>query len=168
MLKDLRTILFRFIILLVFQVVVLNHLHIGGYFNPYVYVWFILFLPYRIHPSLLLLLSFLTGIVVDLFAGTLGMHAFACVVTGYVRYLMLKSATATEHDRGRFPSMRKAGFKWFFHYTASLVIVHHLCLFIAESADFGDLPSALLRAMCSAVLTVAFILACEILFSESA
>lgn len=166
MFKDIRTILFRFVILIFFQVVVLNHIHIGGLCNPYVYVWFILFLPYRIHPSLLLLLSFATGLIIDLFTQTIGMHTFACVLTGYLRHLMQKSATASEHDRGRFPSLHKAGFKWFFNYTATLVLAHHCCLFLIETFAWADFGLALVRAFFSAVLTVAFIFACEILFTE--
>lgn len=166
MLKDIGTIAFRFVILILVQIFLLNHFNIGGLFNPYIYIWFILFLPYRIRPALLFLLSFLLGITIDLFSQTLGMHAFACLLTAFVRYKMLQRSTASEHDRGRFPSLKKAGGKWFFQYAFVLVVTHHLSLFWIESFCWADLPYATLRALCSAVLTLFLIYFCEFFSSQ--
>ena len=67
-------------ILILLQVLLFNNIQFSGYVNPYVYVMFILILPVEIPSWLLLLLSFMTGIVIDLFSGTPGMHSSATVL----------------------------------------------------------------------------------------
>lgn len=163
MFKDILILSARFVLLVFLQIIVLNHVQMGGFCNPYLYVWFLLFLPYRIFPTLLLLLAFLLGMTIDLSCGTAGMHAFACVAAAFVRYLYLKNSTATEHDRGRFPSMQKSGFSWYVHYAALIILVHHLALFWIESFAWGDLLPATGRALCSAIMTLLLVICCELL-----
>ena len=46
-------IIFRFILLVAVQVIVLNNIRLGGYINPFIYVLFIMQLPVRIPKTLL-------------------------------------------------------------------------------------------------------------------
>lgn len=68
---------------------VLNKIEIGGilngYFNPFLYIMFILMLPVNINKVLLLFIAFLTGLTIDIFSGTPGMHASACLVLAFIR-----------------------------------------------------------------------------------
>ena len=79
----------RFFILIATQVFLLKNI---GYYNlsiPYLYVLFILLLPFGIPNGLLFLLSFLTGLSVDIFYDTLGLNALACTVMAFVRVLFI-------------------------------------------------------------------------------
>jgi len=58
----------RFIFLVFFQVLILNHINLGGFINPYFYVYFILLLPFITPKWLLLVSAFLIGIFIDLFS----------------------------------------------------------------------------------------------------
>jgi len=62
----------RFIFLVLFQVWILNNLRVGGYINPYFYIYFVLLLPFSAPKWLLLVSSFLLGISIDLFMNTRG------------------------------------------------------------------------------------------------
>jgi len=53
--------------------------------NPYIYILFILLLPANTNRSLLLIIAFFTGLTVDFFAHTLGLHAAASVFIAYLR-----------------------------------------------------------------------------------
>ena len=90
MIIEILKIIFRFIILIAVQVLVLNHVEISGYINPFLYVLFILMLPIRIPRLFLLVIAFATGLCVDLFSNTAGMHAAACVLMAYFRPGWLK------------------------------------------------------------------------------
>ena len=57
----------RFIVLVLFQVLVLNNIQFSGYVNPFMYVLFILLLPFETPRWLLLLSGFLLGLSVDIF-----------------------------------------------------------------------------------------------------
>ena len=57
----------RFVILVFIQVAILNNIQISGFINPYVYVLFILLLPFETPNWVLLVLSFFLGLSVDIF-----------------------------------------------------------------------------------------------------
>ncbi|HNW56649.1 MAG TPA: rod shape-determining protein MreD, partial [Bacteroidales bacterium] len=58
-----------FILLMLLQILVFDNIQISGYINPYIYVMFILILPFEIPSWLLLLISFAAGFIMDLFSG---------------------------------------------------------------------------------------------------
>jgi rod shape-determining protein MreD len=72
-----------FIILILLQVLLFNNIQFSGYINPYVYIMLILLLPVEIPAWSLLLISFFTGLTVDFFTGTPGMHASATLLSGF-------------------------------------------------------------------------------------
>ena len=59
----------RFLVLLCTQVLVLDNINLFGYVEPMLYIWFILLLPIKTPKWLVLILSFLMGFCVDIFAG---------------------------------------------------------------------------------------------------
>lgn len=84
----------RFVFLVLFQVLVLKQLVIGP-IGPYsmdviVFPLFILLLPVRTTRELLLLLGFVTGILVDMFYDSWGVHASACVFLAFARPAILR------------------------------------------------------------------------------
>src|ERR1043166_5543145 len=80
----------RFILLVLFQVLVIKNIELGRFINPFVYVLFIIVLPFETPKWMLLLIPFLTGITIDMFYDTSGMHAAACVFMAYIRPGVLK------------------------------------------------------------------------------
>ncbi len=148
-----------FILLIALQLLIFSNIEFSGYVNPYIYVMFILILPLAIPSWLLLLLSFLTGFVIDLFSGTLGLHAFATVLAGFVRPWVLSLNVAIESAEGEIsPSIYKGGFQWFLAYTLIIVLVHHLALFYIEIFSFRHFFHTLLRVLLSTAVTTFFIM----------
>jgi rod shape-determining protein MreD len=151
-----------FIILLLLQVLLFNNIQFSGFVNPYIYVLFILLLPVEIQSWLLLILSFFTGLIVDIFSGTIGMHAGATVLAGFVRPYILRIISPRDgYEAGASPSMQVYGFRWFLIYTSLVVLVHHFMLFYLEVFRFTDFLRTLLRVLLSSIFTISFILLAE-------
>ncbi len=151
-----------FILLILLQVVFFNNIQFSGYVNPYVYIMFILLLPVEIPSWILLLLSFITGIIVDFFSGSPGMHTSATVLAGFVRPYVLSIVSPRDGYEGRSePSMLDYGFRWFLIYTVLIVLVHHTALFYLEVFRFSDFFRTFLRVLLSSFFTVTFILLLE-------
>ena len=74
-----------FVFLILFQVLVLNNLHLSIYLNPYAYILFILILPFETPGWLVLSLGFVLGLIMDAFCNTLGMHSVATVLLAFLR-----------------------------------------------------------------------------------
>ena len=151
-----------FLILILLQVLVFNNIQFSGYVNPYVYVMFILLLPVEIPQWLLIIISFFTGLTVDFFTGTTGMHAGATVMAGFVRPYILRFISPRDgYEPGANPSMGIYGFRWFLFYTILMVTVHHFLLFFLEVFRFTGFFHTMLRVILSSVFTVTFILLAE-------
>ncbi len=151
-----------FILLILLQVLVFNNIQFSGYVNPYVYILFILLLPMEIPSWLLLLSSFLMGIMIDFFSGSPGVHTSATVLAGFVRpYVLSLVAPRDGYEQGSDPSMFNYGFRWFASYTLLIVLIHHTALFYLEVFRFTGFFRTLLRVILSTIFSMTFILLLE-------
>ena len=121
----------RFILLLLIQVVICNHINFLGYINPYVYIIFIFLFPVREERLLFLFISFMLGLLVDLFSDSGGVHAAAAVSLAYARPLLLKSSFGMlyEHQSIKFNTTEIGSL---LSYITIGTILHHLILFSLE------------------------------------
>lgn len=142
--------LFCFVGLLLLQVFVLNNLRIGGYINPFIYVLFVLSLPFNVPGWLLLGGSFAAGYIIDLFVNTPGMHTAATVFMAFLRPWVIRwYYPHTDFLPGDYPNLNYMGISSFFGYALVLVFIHHLSLFTLELMNFRDFHLTLLRTVMS-------------------
>jgi len=145
----------RMIFLVLFQVIILNNVALGGFINPYLYVMFILMLPFETPKWLLLISAFVLGISLDLFSDTAGIHAAACVFMAFARPGVLNLVSSRqEYELGIQPIIRDLGFKWFLSYALILVVIHHILLFYLEVFSFREFFQTFFRALLSIVFTM--------------
>ncbi len=151
-----------FILLVLLQVLLFNNIRFSGYVNPYIYIMFILLLPVEIPAWLLLIISFFTGLIIDFFSGSPGMHTAATVLAGFVRPFVLRVISPRDgYEPGSDPSMITYGFRWFLIYTFIIVLFHHTALFYLEVFRFTDFFRTLLRVLLSSLFSGTFILLLE-------
>lgn len=151
-----------FILLILSQVLIFSNIQFSGYINPYIYVMFILLLPIEIPSWLLLILSFITGLIMDFFSGSPGMHSSASLLAGFVRPYVLRLVSPRDgYEPNSDPSMIIYGFRWFLIYTSLVVLVHHTALFYLEVFRFADFFRTMLRVLLSSFFTTAFIVLIE-------
>ncbi|MBC7758013.1 MAG: rod shape-determining protein MreD [Phormidesmis sp. FL-bin-119] len=155
----------RFILLLATQVFLLKN---TGYYNlsvPYLYILFILLLPFNIPNGLLFLLAFISGITVDVFYDTLGLHALACSVMAFVRIVYISITVQRDgFDNEPEPRLGIMGFRWFVFYAVILAFFHHLVLFTFEAFRISEFGFTIIRVLLSALLSTILILVAEFLF----
>ncbi len=150
------------IILTLLQILLFNNIQFSGYVNPYVYIMVILLLPAITPHWLLLIVSFVTGLIIDLFSGSPGMHTSATVLTGFSRPYVLRIISPRDgYESGPDLSMKDYGLRWFFIYTATIVLIHHTVLFYLEVFSFTGFFRTLLRILLSSIFTIGFILLIE-------
>lgn len=157
----------RFILLISSQVFLLKNI---GYYNlsiPYLYILFIMLLPFGIPNAILFLLAFLTGITIDIFYDSLGLNAIACTVMAFVRVVFISLTVQKDgFDNEPEPSLGIMGFRWFVFYAIILTFFHHLILFSFETFKFSELGFTLLRVIMSTFFTVVLILITEFAFFQ--
>ncbi|MDD4108631.1 MAG: rod shape-determining protein MreD [Prolixibacteraceae bacterium] len=143
-----------FVFLVIIQILILNQVQFSGYINPYFYLLFILLLPATAQPWLVLLSSFLIGIVIDAFSNTMGIHAAASVFAGYIRPAVIRVISTRDEEYNEYPGLQQNKFSWFLLYTSVIVLSHHLILFYLEVFSFNHFFITLLRVLLSSVFTI--------------
>ncbi|MEI7660674.1 MAG: rod shape-determining protein MreD [Bacteroidota bacterium] len=160
-----RTVFFnviRFFFLVFLQVLILNHINLGGYINPYFYIYFILLMPFGIPGWLLLVTSFFLGISVDIFTNTIGLNAAACVIMAFFRpFVITTISSGPESLIGDTPSLRNQGIKWFLYYSIILVLIHHFALFYLEIFRLSEFGATLVRVFLSSAFTLLLVFISE-------
>lgn len=159
MIKDLLKYLLQFVILVLTQLLIFNNVELSGFINPYVYILFILLLPFEVPKFILLIAAFLTGLVIDLFMGTPGVHSTATLLMAFARPGVLSIFSPREgYQSGTLPRLQQFGLEWFAKYAILLVIIHHFTLFYLEVLTFQHFFSTFLRALLSTMLTSVILL----------
>lgn len=160
--------LLRFALLMLLQVLVLDHLDVAnGYMVPYLYVLFLLMLPFELPTWAQLLIGAFTGLLMDVFSSTPGMHMSACVVMMFARAHLLDLIAPREgYEYGLRPTVPRMGLAWFLTYAGLLIALHHLWLFFVEMYTFDRFFGTFFRALFSAVFTLALCMLAQFLTSS--
>ncbi len=167
MVSDFVRNLIYFIVFVLIQVLFLNHIHFLRMATPFLYVYFLLKLPNRMPRSQMLFLSFITGLTIDAFTNTPGMHAAACTLIGFIREPLIQLLTGKDLPEGIYPSFRVFGYGGFFRYTFVIVVIHHIVLFLIESLSLFDPLFLAIRISGSIVMTILLVFAVEAFNLES-
>lgn len=133
---------------------------------PILYYLFILWLPFRIGRSALLLVCFALGISMDFFTKTPGMHAFASVFIGYLRPYLIGFLMPQEGLDFNFkePSVQSMGIIPYISFAFILTVVHHFCLFSIQAFQFGDIVYLIVKTSVSVLISLVLILTVELVF----
>lgn len=149
----------RFVLLIILQVAVFKNI---GYYNIatlFPYILIILLLPTGISNLLLFVLAFLTGLTVDAFYDSMGVHAAACVALAWFRIFFHKiTLEVDEQDSFNTPSWGNMGFKWFSTYMVLGTLIHHLVLFFVEVFSFKNFLYTVASTFFSSLFTIVVIL----------
>ena len=160
--------LLRFVLLVFMQVFLLKNITLYNLSTPYLYILFILLLPFETPNLLLFLLAFILGITVDAFYNTPGLHAAACVVLAFVRVLFISITVQKDgFDNEPEPSLSLMGFRWFFTYALVLTVLHHFFLFNLEVFRLDEIQYTLSRVVLSSIFTVFLMLMSGLIFYRS-
>ncbi|GAB1462529.1 rod shape-determining protein MreD [Pedobacter sp.] len=162
-----RTILiniFRWIVLLGVQIFLLRNMTFYNLSTPFIYVLFILVLPFQTPNLLLYVIAFITGLTLDTFYDTVGVHTSACVALTFVRILFIAVSLNRDAIDEPEPSLGNMGFRWFSLYAVLCIFAHHLVLFFLEAFKFTSLAYTLGRTLLSVVFTIFTVLLVEFIF----
>lgn len=165
MLNEIIRNIVRFAILVGIQVLVIKNIELGRFINPFIYVLFIIGLPFETPKWLLLFSAFAMGITIDLFYDTAGMHAAACVFIAYLRPGLLKLFSPRDgYEFGTQPTIQYLGIPWFLSYSGILIVLHHLILFYIEVFRFSEFFSTFFRVIVSSLFTILLVVISQYLF----
>ncbi|MDC0950578.1 rod shape-determining protein MreD [Flavobacteriaceae bacterium] len=155
----------RFIALVLLQVLICNQMNFLGSINPYIYILFILIYPVKNNRLSFILISFVLGILIDIFIDTGGAHAAASVTIAYMRPVFLKFSfgAAYEYQAIKF---NDADLLPRVIYFTLLILIHHFILFILIIFDNSKAGMVVSNALSTGLFTLFLALTLTALFSR--
>ncbi|MEM9916453.1 MAG: hypothetical protein AAF990_00070 [Bacteroidota bacterium] len=159
----------RFIGITLFQVLLLKGASPSwenfNYIQIFLYPVFIMLLPLRTPNTLVIFLGFVTGLAVDLFYDSVGVHASACVFMAFIRPAIL----ALVEPRGGYnvnhsPTKRRFGIGWFTIYSSCLMFAFLFWYFSVEAFTFYYFWDILLRTLSSFLVSMVFVVIYQYIF----
>jgi hypothetical protein len=157
--------IFRFLLLILLQVLVIQNINLTSYIILLPYIMVIIIMPFETNKLLVLFLSFLLGVCFDYFFDSSGLHASACSLLGFSSHYVLKYISPRDgYDNAVQPSVEEMGLEWFLRYAGTLVIIHHFALFYLEVFRFSEFFYTLLRVCLSSIGTFGLIYLIQFLF----
>ena len=154
---------FRFVGLVLLQVLVFSRMNFLEFINPMVYILYLYWYPVRENKTLLIISAFALGMAIDIFSDTLAMHTIACLVTVFFRQPIMRFVFGVNMEFQNFRLSNSTRVQQF-TFLAFLIGVHHLVFFSLEIFSLTNLLLILKRVVltgfgtfvCSALLASLF------------
>lgn len=155
-----------FIVLIVLQVLVCNHIMLFHLATPFIFIFLILRLPIGISRVLLLSVAFMMGFLVDLFSDTPGVNSLAATLLAAVRDPVF-FAYVPRDDKSKqiTPSLAGIGWQSYFKYALTMSAIFCFLVFTIEFFTFAGIEDIILMTLASSVLTLAVLIAVDSLIS---
>jgi len=157
----------RFVLFIFVQVYVLDKIpHLHKFITPYIYYLFILWLPFSISRQWLLITGFVTGLTLDYFSMTPGLHAAACTLVAYVRPFIINILTPRDSSEFNYKEPSPLAMQWtpYAVYVFILTLLHHGYLVLLEWLSFGSFLDFLIKVVATTGISLLLIFTVELLF----
>jgi hypothetical protein len=152
--------LVSFFVLILLQILIFNNLGISSLdIVPAFFVLYVLFLPFEIPKWIILLSSFLLGLIIDIFSDTSGLNASATALIAYFRpFILLYMAPRGGYDTGTLPRVQYLGIAWFVRYSLTLIFIHQFAFYFLENFGFHDFLRVIVKVFIGSIYSFLLIL----------
>jgi len=141
-----------FVIIIILQVGVFNNMNLYEIINPSLYL--IIFLLYRttFNKTLLILLGFVTGVIIDLTAQTYGCHTIATITICFARGLLENYFFGVNSNLPKaMISGTRLGNRLFFF--LSIIFIHQLIYFSLIFLSFSFINTIIFYTLLNSIIT---------------
>jgi hypothetical protein len=153
-----------FILIQVYVLSKIPHLH--RFITPYLYYLPLLWLPFSLSRGGLLIIGFITGLTLDYFLMTPGLHAAACVLVAYVRPFIIDILTPKDNAEFNYREPSPKAMQWtpYAFYVFVLTLLHHGYMVFLEWLSFGSFLDFIIKVICTTGISLLLIFTVELLF----
>lgn len=121
-------------------------------------------LPIALPTFIVFLIAFISGLIVDGFYGSIGVHASACLWMAASRILVIKFLEPKSgYSIHQKPVASQLGMYWFLQYSGILCFVYLFIYFTLEIFTFVYFGEILLKSICSFVISMLVIFLYQLL-----
>ena len=150
-----------FVILIVAQVLLFNHIHLFGYATAYIYLLFVLKMPRFATRNEQMLWAFALGLIVDMFDNTPGINAAAATALAFTRNYILAMFTPNGMSEDFVPGTKVMRWSAYIGYAAISTTLFCIVLFLLELFTLARPMHLVISVISSTLLTLLFVTVIE-------
>ena len=157
--------IFQFFLLLFLQSFLLNNINLFGFINPNLYLLFIIIYRLDGNPTLLIIIGFVMGLLLDLLTQGSGGHTIATLTIAFLRLPIIKFSFGVNYDvpmgmiKGSLLRQRLL-------YFMLMVVIHHLVLYSIVYFSFDNTITILKNTIFTSFFTFIMVFISLGLFRE--
>lgn len=165
--RTLTIYLLLFVLLLLAQVLICNHILLFGIAMPVVFIYLIIRLPMSMSVSTVLTIAFLYGGTVDIFSDTAAVNALSCTVLAMCRKPVYSFYIGHDSDMaGLTPAISTLGVFTYIKYMLTLVVIYFITSYSVIYLSFLHLSDIAGRVFSSAGITALLLLGIDSLIID--
>lgn len=145
----------RILSLVLIQVLIIKEITFGNfsyYLTPFIYPLALIIFPIGINKYWTLIIAFLTGLMVDTFMNSQGIHASASLLLMYIRPYLIQNKDEIEPNQTL--SINIIGNIRFLYLITFLTVLLHFWVFLLESFTISLFFHVILRTILSSFLAI--------------
>ncbi len=166
MTRDTLLLSFRFLILVLIQVLVLNNIYFFGYINPNIYILFIFLYPLEKERGNFLWVSFLLGLSIDFFSNSGGINAAATVCIAYFRLPIFRLVLNKPDLDFKLFRLNNESLLRILVLVSILTFIHHFIVFGLEYFSLQNLKIIIYKSVSTSVFTIILSILSILLFTK--
>ncbi|RNC92653.1 MAG: rod shape-determining protein MreD [Allomuricauda sp.] len=143
----------RFVLLVLGQVLIFNHMNFLGFINPMIYIIFLYWYPIRKNRAVFMIVAFSLGFVIDIFSDSMAIHALATLTIAYLRPLIMRFCFGINYEFQTF-SFKNTTRVQRITFLSFLIVAHHLIFFGIEILSFSHILLLLKKLVMTSILTL--------------
>jgi rod shape-determining protein mreD len=162
--KEILKLTVLFILMLLVQVLICNHIALFNVAIPVVFIYFIIRLPIAMGKGWLFTLAFLMGLCVDICSDTPGVNSLAStLLAAFKRPIYYAYVQRDDKTKNLIPSISALGVATYCKFLVTMVGVYCLMAFTIEYFNFADVKEIVILSAASCCLTFIILLAIDCL-----
>lgn len=160
--KDVISYICLFVILVLVQVLLMNHIVLFNSAVCFIFIYFLIKLPINISVNWVLTLGFILGLSVDILSDTPGLNALSCTILAVLKRPAFFAYV--QHDdqmRNISPTLGTMGFFSYCKYIFTMSAIYCMILYFVEFISYIDIADIFIKAGASTLFTFLVILAID-------
>jgi hypothetical protein len=156
------------ILFLIVQILLFKNLALFGIAFCFIYLLYFLLLPIEFKTIPALILAFITGLILDMFYDTIGIHTACLLLFVFLRGFWIKLLIPTGgYDSNIQPTMFNMSFGWFATYSLPLLMIYHFTFFFIENLGTNLYFTIFKKAIPSVIFVFLMSIVVQLLFYRS-
>ena len=141
------------VVILLFQILVCNNMHVFGYATPIILPYLTLKFHKGTSRESLLLWGVVIGLLFDIFSNTMGKGMASCTLLGMLQPVLLGLFSSNDSADMMVPSFKSMGFNKYIYYVFSTMLLFHIVFYFLEDFSFQHFRTMLSGTIIGTVIS---------------